>query len=688
VLAVAAVGFLAVRALTGGGGGASSPEAAVEDLAAALENEDPIAALEAMDPDEVEALTDVIESASARAEQLGFSPGDQTFGGIDLGLTGTEYEVDTLGDGVARVTISGGSARIDVDRSGLGDLTDAVIDATGGEDGDPDRTTVETDDLVAEDEEGDEIEPFVVAVERDGGWYVSPLHTAAQYVVDGLGLANPDLPAPDPGDGAEDPEAAVRDLLTAAGSLDGEATADLAAGPTGDVLRAYASPLEEWVGAEVESAEVEIDTLQTEVGEREGGGRRVVVTALEGTVTWTDPDEGEEQTASVVWDGTCLVTGDPEEVEALPEDERVEASDFCLTDGWAQVGVEDLAVVAVEEGGSWRIDPLATIGDYVTTIVPELTEAHVLRFLEVPEAAEPTDAISAGEPTPVELDEAGVAVLSLTVDPDQRFTITAETDDDEDEVNAYLVGPDGDIQSAFDPLEPEGSGEYELVVYTEAWAPGEVMVGVSAVAEEPLSIGEPASGEIAAVGDVVEYTADLDADTGYALTFDNPDLGVEVIDPDGFEVELFQADEDGEESTFTTDLEGTYRIRVDGGFDRATGSYQLTLEPAEPFVLGNGSTPTAQGTIEGPDGEQFIDLEVRGGAVVSVDILTTDPDLDIVVILRDPVDDTEIERYDDVGPGEGESVRFTPDTDTTWRIAVQGANGSEGDFTVEAYAEQ
>ncbi|HEU5151641.1 MAG TPA: hypothetical protein VFU19_14160 [Iamia sp.] len=681
VLAVAAVAVFAVRAVTGGSGGASSPEAAVEDLAAAIEAADPIAVLDAMEPGEVEALGEVVETAADRAAELGFSPDDATLGGVDIGLTGTRYEVDELGDGIARVTVTAGSARVDVTRDALGELTAAVVDAASDDDEDA-RATVDAADLVTEGEDG-EIEPFVVTVKRGGGWYVSPLHTAAQYLVDGLGLADPDLPAPDPGDGAEDPEAAVRDLLLAAGELDGDATADLVGGPAGDAVRAYRGPLEEWVGAAAEDATVEIDTLETEVAERAAGGRRVVVTELEGTVTWTDPDSGDERSSQVSWDGTCLDVRDSEEAEE--EDEAsVGSSDFCLTDGWARVGIEELAVVVVEEGGTWRVDPLATVGDVAAAIVPELTEGMVLRVLGFPEAAEPSAEISAGEPTTVTLDEAGTAVVSVAIGPDERFTVTAGSDDEDREVDAYLIDADGQYTSAYSIVEPTGGGEYTLVVYTDDWAPGEVMVAVSPVAEEAIGVGDTVDGELETGAEVVEYTVDLDADVTYLVTLDNDDLGLEVVDPDDFTLDLLDGDEAGT-STFTTETSGTHQIRVDGGFDSTAGAYELTLDESDPFVLGDGSTPSAQGEIAGPDDEQFIDLEVRGGAEVTVDVTTTDPAFDIVVILRDPEDDTELDRFDSAGPGEGESIDFTPSVDRTWRIAVQGKDGSTGTFQVDAY---
>lgn len=210
------------------------------------------------------------------------------------------------------------------------------------------------------------------------------------------------------------------------------------------------------------------------------------------------------------------------------------------------------------------------------------------------------------------------------------------------------------------------------------------MVGISPVVEETIAVGDTVDGELETGSEVVEYTVDLDADATYELTLDDPDLGLEVVDPDDLSLDLAE-DDDAGTRTFTTDLSGPHRIRVDGGFDGTAGAYELTLDEAVPFVLGDGSTPTAEGEIDGPDAEQFIDIEVRGGAFVTVDVTTTDPAFDIVVILRDPDDDTELDRFDDGGPGEAESVELTPTEDTSWRIAVQGKGGSTGGFTVEAF---
>ncbi|WCO65165.1 hypothetical protein PO878_11715 [Iamia majanohamensis] len=694
VLAVGAVGVLVVRAVTGGSGGASSPEAAVEDLAAALEEEDPVAALAAMDPDEVEALGDVYEQAAARAAAIGFAPGEATLAGVDVALSGVTYDVEELGDGVARVTITDGEADLTVDGGTLGDRTEAVLErqaeADGGDpDGDRDGE-LEAEDLVVTDDDGDEVEPFVVTVERGGGWYVSPLHTAAQYAVDALGLDAPTFPAPDGGEGAADPEAAVMDLLVAAGDGDGEATGELAAGAGGEAVRAYAGALEGLVGRLGEDTSAEVDVLETEVAERDGGGRRVTITRLEGTLTYTD-DDGEERRADVSWDGTCLdvetrsLQGDG---EAMTDDEEdaatVATSDLCLTEGWERIGIDSLSVVVVEEDGGWRVDPLATLTDYADDVVPEVDGATVLRLLDVPELAEPTGSVAVGSPTDVELNDAGYAVLTLEATAGEAFTVSAELPDDvDDELQAFLVAPDGSALSAFDLVDPEESGEYLLVVGKDGFSAGTATVRTSRLVRRDLTVGEAASGGLGQPGDVVEYAVDLEADATYRLVYNQPDLLYSVVDPDGLSLELTEGDEDGT-ATFTTDEAGTHAVRVESGSDATTGAFRVNVVEVPPFVLGNGTSAEASGEVLAPGDSQFIDLTVQGGREVLVDVVADAPAFDPVFIVKDPATDTELRRFNSGGPGAGESVSFAPEETTTYRIEVQGSASTVGPFTLTA----
>jgi hypothetical protein len=696
--AVAAVGFGVYRAVNGDRGGASSPEAAVEALAAAIEAEDPVAALATMNPEEVEALGEVYSSAAGRARRLGFAPRAKTFGGVEVTLDAITYSTEDIGPDAARVTITGGRADLAVDRRGLADATEAVLDRSPDGEAEGDTLTGElaASDLAVQGDDGT-VPPFLVVVARPGGWYVSPLFTAAQYAVDTLGLAAPTLPPPDAGDGAADPEAAVRDLLVAAGGSNAAATGALATGEAGAVVRAHRRALEVWVGGELGTdTEATIDTLDTEVSGRDEGGRRVVVTALAGELTWNEDDE--EHRARVAWDGECLsidtdrVAGDTGNKVAEGGDEVTEGGGdddaFCLTESWGRFGVDDLAVVVAEDGGGWRVDPLATLADYAAEIVPELTETSVLRLLGYPELAEATAELAAGSPTTVALNDAGYAVANLDVRAGESFTVSARPEGDEggdDAVDAFLVTPDGDQMSAYSRVEPESSGTYRLVVGHRGFSPGEVQLRVSNPVGRPLALDEATLGAVGRPDEVVDYTIDLDAERPYEITFDRPDLDVMVLDPDRREIELTELGDDA--SFFESTEGGAYVIRIDGGFDDATGSFQIGLREQDDLVLGNGTTNVAAGTITPAADAQFIGLTVLGGRTVVAEVVPHDGVLDPVVVIRDPSSDEEIQRVDEQGSGEAETVVFAPGVATAWRVEVQGADRTVGSFSVEVALE-
>ncbi|HYI62084.1 MAG TPA: hypothetical protein VEW93_09805 [Acidimicrobiales bacterium] len=685
VLAIAAIGFVVVRAVRGGGGGASSPQAAVEDLAEALESEDPVAALEIMNPDEVEVLADVYGSAAERAESLGFSPKDKTLGGVEVAPAGLRYQVEEIGDGVARVTLTGGAADVSYNRSGLGSVTDRVVAQNARTDGDDSegargRAEVEADDLVVTDDEGDDVDPFVITVERGSGWYVSPLYTAAQYAVEAWGLDAPGLPAPEAGDGADGPEEAVRELLTAGGSADADRSGDLIAGGPGDVVRAYSGAIEAWIAEEVgEDTSIEVRELETEVTDRDGGGRRVVITSAEATATWTF--DGEENRRQVTWDGTCMRTVDPDD-DGEGDDEGDEA--FCLTENWNRFGVSELAVAVTEEGGSWRVDPVATLADYAEAIVPKLTTTAVLRLIGFPEVAEPSADAGMGDATTVELNDAGYAVVRVSATAGEPFTVNATSEDEDRVITAFLVGPDGDDVAAYELVEPEGDGGYLLVVGGDDWGPGTVQVQVSGVTREDLELDDTTSGEVAQVGEIVEYSVDLVEGATYSVELDNADLEVSIIDPEGYAVST--SSDEGSAATFVANLEGTYQVRVDGGFDRVTGDFEITVTEIPDFVITNLASeeveePPFRFDLANPL-EEFANFEIDLRDGVFLDIVATPEraDMDLRIVVRD-ADGDEVE-VNDTTAGQEESIEVDGNGRGPYEVEIYTDNLVAGAFNV------
>lgn len=119
VLALLGVGAFTVRGMLGGGGGAESPEAAVQELANAVNSEDPAAVAATLAPDEVRALGDVIGAVERQARKVGIAGRGSPYEGLDVRLDDLELDAQELGPDVAKVTIRQGTLGLRVSEGGL-----------------------------------------------------------------------------------------------------------------------------------------------------------------------------------------------------------------------------------------------------------------------------------------------------------------------------------------------------------------------------------------------------------------------------------------------------------------------------------------------------------------------------------------------------------------------------------------
>jgi hypothetical protein len=135
--------------------GAASPEAAVRDLATAVEaNAD--AAVGRLAPDERQVLAAYRQSVPAGSMgQLG-DPGR-----LGLSVQGLTTRTERVADGVAKVHLTGGTVR---PRPGSG--------------GQAHRAPLDLGRLGNRD-----VEPYLVAIQRDGTWYPSLVFTAADWML-------------------------------------------------------------------------------------------------------------------------------------------------------------------------------------------------------------------------------------------------------------------------------------------------------------------------------------------------------------------------------------------------------------------------------------------------------------------------------------------------------------------------
>ena len=676
-LALAAVGFAVVRAVSGGGGGASSPEDAVADLAEAVGKEDPAAALAVMNPEEVLALGDLYTDVEDRARALGYAPKGKALAGVDLRLSGLRYKAVELGGDVAKVNVTGGTLRYDVTRSRLGRQVNRVIERNAANDGsdDPDAPAPEPDersggsvplaDLAPPSEGGPTGSPFLMAVKHGDGWYVSPMYTAAEYLVQAQDLPAGTFDDVDPGEAtADSPEAAARALATALSEVDTDAAVAQLSGTELLALRSYRKALDEAVqqafdDSEVERPRADIDTVDFTTQELDDGSVEVSIAKAKGTARWTDPD-GDQQ-ADFEWDGRCLRTSR----------EDADDSKNCITVDTRRFGITKAFVVATEEDGGWRISPVSTLLRYARMVLPRLDANLVSRLLGIQDSVDPTGKATVGRAFDARLNDAGFAVYDLAVSADERFTVTTPGRAG-GSTYAYLVDDRDRVRSTFGIIEPGRDATWKLVVTGEHYRPATVRVAVTPVSTTSITVGSPVTGDVDE-GGVSEFTFDGDSGDAITIDIDDESLDVVLVGPDGDEL---IADDSG---TYTLDSSGEHRVQVSGGTDDSR--FRLSVEPAADFVLGNGTTDNALGALTTPTSSLEIELTVRGGATVVVTAQPVNAYMDITVTVIDP--DGTSTPYNGRRPGESEDVRFFPDETTTYTLRITSGNRVVGNVALD-----
>jgi hypothetical protein len=194
-------------------GGADSPEQVVDEMVAALNDEDFITLAELLDPAERRSFaTPMIEDIAPEFVRVGllsddFNPG--AFSGIDIEIADLEFEiVPTDHADLFHARLTGGTTSATVTADEL-PLDEVFADEL------PAETTRETAEI-----EFDPDGPVLAIVDRDGRWYLSLWHTIGESVRVASGVELPDLADLPVAVGADSPEAAVEQMLEYAVDLD------------------------------------------------------------------------------------------------------------------------------------------------------------------------------------------------------------------------------------------------------------------------------------------------------------------------------------------------------------------------------------------------------------------------------------------------------------------------------------
>jgi hypothetical protein len=385
VVALVGAGTFAVAAMTGGSdGGAATPQEAVQQLIASVNQEDAIGAMDYVLPGERDTfkqpVLDVI-SELKRLEVLDSSADAAKVAGIDIDIQLDDIpdgDVDKVADDIANVKISG-TAKATVDQKEL-PIGDLLLDNLGDA---PDGSSSSDGEF---GKQGDDVR--ITTVEKDGRWYVSAFYSIAEQAREEVGA---DVPAKDEAiapAGASSPEEAMNAVFDSVEQLDLERLIAVVNPNEAEALQRYAPLFLDDAQKALDQAkddsglEIKIDDPEYKVS-KHGDSAGVIPTKLHATVeveggsleldhkcvTVTSP-EGDTQNSCDDADATIedvLGSADlPDSVRKLIDDVRDAFDDFSS---------EGITVDQVD--GKWYVSPIGTSFDLLLSGLKALDRSEI-----------------------------------------------------------------------------------------------------------------------------------------------------------------------------------------------------------------------------------------------------------------------------------------------------------------------
>lgn len=190
---------------------------------------------------------------------------------------------------------------------------------------------------------------------------------------------------------------------------------------------------------------------------------------------------------------------------------------------------------------------------------------------------------------------------SFTAAPGDSVIIRLESDDFDSYLRlrdangteiAYNDDGAGNLNSLIGPLALTEGGVYTIIASSLGGsATGNFVLSLSAANLEPITVGEPMSGELTPANSIAYYTLEANAGDVIAITAESDiDTNLAVNDPYNYQI---ASDEDGgkgnnpEISDLVLSSEGTYTIIVGSPFSE-TGAFTIEVTRAELPSLNDG----------------------------------------------------------------------------------------------------
>ncbi|MFS3128410.1 hypothetical protein ACLM5J_08380 [Nocardioides sp. Bht2] len=381
VAVLGVVGVAAWQIFSGADTGADKPEDAVTEVLAAAESQDPIAAIQMMNPTESAGIDKVYEQLHQRLVKAGVASKDGVFEAGAVSFDDVDLRVRELGDDVAMVVVEDGVMNVELKASEFPDALSGVAEGVRRELGDSWTEQVDLGSVSADMREGAGAGLFVMTVKVDGRWHVSPTATAAEYLArDWFGRGG-DWSAYDDGEGrdavtADKPEDALRVLADAARGDDLDGMLDALPAGQGALLRPFVELADRELAEYEAGFDVAITDQQVRAGDEKDGLVRVEVDRLAGELNGQEGGDPYPNTFTLT-DACASITAHRPEID---ENYTLEG----CTPQWLvdSSGISKAFVMVRETDGGWQVDPFATAVAWLGEIVDNFPDSELDSLIE------------------------------------------------------------------------------------------------------------------------------------------------------------------------------------------------------------------------------------------------------------------------------------------------------------------
>lgn len=359
-------------------GGAESPDQAAVRLVEGFADKDMLAMYGVLSPAEIEHSRTNLDAWLSEVEDLGGEAIDYEalLATLDLEVEGLKIEVENIEEGLAKVYFTDGTLTVDADEELLAsEVAKVATDLVGNpmfsdyqglmgpipseEEMKTQLLTelegtfpvsVTTDQMQVADDA-----PFVMAVEEDGSWYVSPYLTLGEYAIVESDVARGTLAGTADAAGFDSPEAAAVGMTDAAVAFatTGDMTPLVNAMPLAErrLLALYVVPsAAEFTGEEMP---FEVTSKEFRTRSEDKGVAEVVFENFTVSI-----DDGV-QPGTVTLSEECVALAHPTMNGEICYPEMPLVREFSL---------EELSFIALEEDGGWFLSPSATMSEVFATL--------------------------------------------------------------------------------------------------------------------------------------------------------------------------------------------------------------------------------------------------------------------------------------------------------------------------------